>query len=132
MARRSKAILKEYFGAGAVPTSAHFEELIDSLEDALAPITLTIVSGTIDVVQKRHKLETEGQASSGTLSTINGGDDGDILFLRLLSSSRTVTVDTAGNIAMAAGSFSMTTATAILVLMRNGDTSKWDEISRAS
>ncbi len=132
MARRSKNILKQFFSSGTLPTGAHFADLIDSLDDALAPTTLTVVSGAITVTQKRHKLETEGQAASGTLSTINGGADGDILILRLLSSSRAVTVDTAGNIAMTSGSFSMATATATHALMYNGDTSKWNEISRSS
>lgn len=131
MAKRSKAILKEFFGAERFPSGAQFAELIDSLEDTLAPITLTIVSAAITVTQKRHKLDTEGQAASDTLSTINGGSDGEELILRLLTDAHTVTIDLAGNIDMTS-SFSMATDHAVLHLMYNGDTSKWNEVARSS
>lgn len=131
MAKRSKAILKEYFGAGALPSAAQFEDLIDSMDEALPPTTLTIVSAAISVTRKRHKIETEAQAASDTLSTINGGSDGEELILRLVDASRTVTVDSAGNIDIAS-SFSMATSRATLHLWYNGDASKWNEISRSS
>lgn len=133
MPKRSKAILKELFGAGAIPTGAQFIELIDSLEDALAPTTLTIVSATVTRYQKRHKIDTEGQAAADTLSTINGGADGEELILRAVDgSARAVTVDTAGNIAMDAGTHILDSVTAHLHLIYNDDTSKWNELSRSN
>ncbi len=129
MAKRSRTILKEYFAQQTTPSGAQFAELIDSMEDNLAPTTLTIVSGEITRTQRRHKIETELQAATDDLDTINGGADGDEIILRAVSDSRTVVVKNGtGNIAMS-GDFSLDDDTDALHLWYNGDTSKWNRIS---
>lgn len=128
MAKRSRTILKEYFAASATPSGAQFAELIDSMEDNLAPTTLTIVAGVITRTQRRHKIDTELQASTDDLDTIDGGADGDELILRAVHDGRTVVVKNGtGNIAMS-GDFSLDDDTDALHLWYNGDTSKWNRI----
>jgi len=53
---------------------------------------ITISNDTITVTQSFHLVDTEGQASSDDLATIQGGEEGDLLFLRCVSSSRKVVI----------------------------------------
>lgn len=132
MPKRAKTILKEYFGAGATPTGAAFTELIDSLEDNLAPTTLTIAGGVVTRTQRRHKVDTEGQASTDDLDTINGLADGEELILRIVAAGRTVVLkDGTGNIDIASD-FSMSTTRHVIHLWYNGDDAKLQEIARNS
>lgn len=60
---------------------------------------LTIASGAITVVQSNHLIDTESDAASDDLDTINGGSDGQLLFLQTADSGRDVTVkNLTGNI----------------------------------
>ncbi len=121
--------MKEYFAAGATPSSRQFSELIDSLEDNLAPTALSIVSGAITRTQRRHKVDTELQAATDDLDTINGMADGEEIILRAVSDSRTVVVKASGgNIAMSSD-FSLDGDTKALHLWYNGDTDKLNRIS---
>lgn len=132
MAKRAKSILKEYLASGAFPTGAQFSEMLDSLEDNLAPTTLSIVSGVITRTQRRHIVDTEAQASTDDLDTINGGADGEELILRIAAAGRTVVLkDGTGNIDMASD-FSMSTTRHVIHLWYNGDDGKWQEIARNS
>jgi len=54
--------------------------------------TVTISNDTITMTQSFHLVDTEGGASTDFLSTINGGSAGDLLFIRPVSSSRTVVI----------------------------------------
>lgn len=132
MPKRSKTILKEYLGAGTVPTGSQFAEMLDSLEDNLAPTTLIIVNGAITRTQKRHKVDTEDGASTDDLDTIGGGADGEELILRIAVSGRTVVLkEGTGDIDMASD-FSMSTTRHVMHLWYNGDDAKWQEIARNS
>lgn len=53
---------------------------------------LTISSGAITITQSYHTVDTESDASTDDLDTINGGTGGDVLFLRAANASRTVTL----------------------------------------
>lgn len=53
---------------------------------------LTIASGAITVTQPHHTVDTEGDASSDDLDTINGLTDGEIVFVRAQHTDRTVVV----------------------------------------
>lgn len=129
MAKRTKAILKEYTASGAVPTGDQFTELLDSLEDNLAPTTLNIAVGVVTRTQRRHKVDTEVQAATDDLDTINGGVDGEEIILRAVSGSRTVVVKNGtGNINMASD-FSLDDATKSIHLWYNGDTSEWNRVN---
>jgi hypothetical protein len=60
---------------------------------------LTIAAGVITVTGVYHTVDTEGDAPTDDLVTINGGSDGQILILRTENDSRDVVIKTTGNIA---------------------------------
>lgn len=92
---------------------------------------LTISSGEVTITQAFHKIDTESDASTDDLETINGGLDGSLLFLRSANSARTVVVkDMAGNINLAGGDFSLTATNDVLMLMYDGSISRWLEVGR--
>lgn len=53
---------------------------------------IEISNGAITVTSSYHVVDTEGQASSDELTTITGGQIGDILFLRQANSARDITI----------------------------------------
>ena len=53
---------------------------------------LTISSGAITVTQNFHKVDTEADASTDYLDTINGGTAGMFLLIRTVSDSRDITI----------------------------------------
>lgn len=64
-----------------------------------APIELTISGGVVTVTQGSHTLDTESDAGSDDLDTVNGLTEGDVIFLRAVSGSRTVVLkNSTGNI----------------------------------
>jgi hypothetical protein len=65
-----------------------------------APTELTISSGAVTATQGVHSIDTEGDASTGTLDTISGGGDGQVLLIRAENSARVVTLSTGGNISL--------------------------------
>jgi len=54
--------------------------------------TLTISNGAITVTQSNHTVDTEGGAALDELTTINGGNPGDILILRPANSNRDILI----------------------------------------
>lgn len=56
------------------------------------PTELTISSGAITVTGSLHYVDTQSDAATDDLDTINGGDDGDILILQSAASARDVVV----------------------------------------
>lgn len=132
MSKRTKVILKEYFAAGALPSADQFAELIDSLEDNNAPTTLTLAEGVITRTQRRHIVDTEGQAATDDLDTINGFADGEELILVIADALRSVVVKgSGGNIDMATD-FTMSTLRHVLYLRYNLNAAKWHQISRST
>jgi hypothetical protein len=57
-----------------------------------APTELTISSGAVTVTQNYHTIDTESDAASDNLSTINGGTDGMVLVFRAANDARTVVI----------------------------------------
>jgi len=55
-----------------------------------AAVTLTIASGSVTKTKAYHSLDTEGDAASDELDNIQGGSEGDVIFLRAESAARTV------------------------------------------
>jgi len=92
---------------------------------------LTIASGAITVTHSLHKIDTENDAGSDILETINGGNgDGQILIISTAASSRDVTAkDNDGNLVLN-GDFVMDNYWDTLTLMYNN--SKWMEIARSN
>jgi len=65
---------------------------------------LTIASGAITVTNDYHKVDTEGDASSDDLVTINGGSKGQLLTLCAQNNARTIKCKTSGNLRLQMGS----------------------------
>lgn len=112
------------------------EDLIRSLSDVLNGLLnlgsgseLTISSGAVTIVQSFHSVDTESDASTDDLDTINGGRDGDVLVLSAANSARTVVVkDGTGNLKLG-GDFSLDNAEDTISLIKSG--SNWLETSRS-
>jgi hypothetical protein len=99
---------------------------------------LTIASGAITVTGSKHRVDTEADAATDDLDTINGWKGtGHILYLTSAASTRDTTVRdqsvSGGNIELdGATSFTFTNARDILVLMYLNGPAKWCEISRSN
>jgi hypothetical protein len=85
----STELNKSYFKGRSIVYNTEFEEGPE----------LTISGGEITVTQSYHQVDTQGDAATDDLDTINGGTIGQILILRAQSDSRTVIVkDGTGNL----------------------------------
>ncbi len=97
------------------------------------PTELTIVEsnsiGAVTATRSFHDVDTEGDAATDDLDTINGGSAGDILTLKILTSTRNVTVkDATGNLRLA-GDFTLTSPNDIITLIKYSTV--WIETSRS-
>ena len=92
---------------------------------------LTIASGAITITQSYHKIDTEGDASSDDLATINGGGAvGTILVLSAANDARTVVVKNGtGNIVCGAD-FNLDNSSDTITLIWGG--SQWMQISSSN
>ena len=88
---------------------------------------LTIASGVITVWDDYHLVDTEGDASSDDLTTINGGQHGQVLILRAADSARTVNVAEGGNISLASSPRALDNTSDTIMLLYDG--SSWLELS---
>ena len=87
-----------------------------------APSVVEISSGAITITQSHHLIDTEGLVAADDLTTINGGQVGDLLVLRVVSTARKTTLkDNVGNI-RCGGDFQLanTSYIAVLLLEDNG------------
>jgi len=95
-----------------------------------APTELTIAAGVITVTHSYHTVDTQGDAGTDDLDTINGGVEGDILILRAENSARTVVIKNGtGNILMPAD-MSLDNVADIEMLIFDG--TNWLEITGSS
>ena len=93
------------------------------------PATLTIATGVVTATGSFHLVDTEASAATDDLDTINGGSDGDVLYLQAANIARTVVVkDGTGNLLLS-GDFSLDNTNDILTLIRIG--LNWKETSRS-
>ena len=92
---------------------------------------LTIASGVVTADQTFHSIDTESDAGTDDLDTINGGGDGDIIIIKAENAARTIVVkDGTGNL-RTAGDFSMDNSTDTMMLINSGG-STWLELSRSN
>jgi len=115
-----------YDGTNVFLEADHFER------SEASPLynTLTIASGEITVLGKKHRVDTEASASTDDLDTINGGIDGMELMLRTTSSARDVVVkDGTGNISLgnSGGDVTLSTDRHTITLVYDGLLSVWLE-----
>lgn len=93
------------------------------------PTELTIASGAITRILPYHTVDTEGDAGSDDLATVNGGITGAILVLQSVNNGRVVTCkDGTGNLQLSADMVLNNTQDT-LTLIYNG--SNWCELSRS-
>ncbi len=88
---------------------------------------VTIASGVITVTDSYHKVDTEGDASSDNLDTINGGQIGQMLFLRQVDSGRDVVLTESGNIILPGSTFTLSNAADLCLLLYTG--ANWQMVS---
>lgn len=92
---------------------------------------LTIASGVITVTSSVHTVDTESDAASDTLSTISGGSDGMDLYLSSANGTRTVILDTTGNISIdGASTISLSNTSMTIHLKYRASIAKWVVINR--
>ena len=90
---------------------------------------LTIATGAITVTQTFHRIDTEADAASDNLDTINGGADGQFLVMRAENGGREVVVTTAGNITTSDGNnVALDELYKFLLLVYDGNRSKWNVV----
>ena len=91
------------------------------------PIEVTIASGVLSIFDLAHAVNTEGNASTDDLDTINGGNLGDRLTLVASNSNRTVVAkDGTGNLVLG-GDRTLDNTSDVLVLEKRG--SSWHQVS---
>lgn len=91
-----------------------------------APVELTLDgAGAVTKTKSYHTIDTFGDAASGDLVTINGGSDGDVIFLKAEHTNRTVILkDGTGNLAMG-GDVYLDQTGLIIPLLYCSATSQW-------
>ena len=81
---------------------------------------LTIATGEITVTQSYHMIDTEADASSDDLDTINGGTTGDIIILRTVDAARDVDITENGNIIIVGNTLQLTNPDDLATLLYDG------------
>ena len=116
----SESFNRSYFKGRTIVYGSEFEEGPE----------LTISGGAITVTQNYHQVDTQGDASTDDLDTINGGTVGQILILRAQNDSRTVVLkDGTGNLKLS-GDFSLDDLDDTITLIYTG--SNWLEVATAN
>ena len=123
-------------GAGIIEvnngTAGTFRDL--KSRSLITPMTseLTIATGVITVTGSYHNVDTEADAASDDLDTINGGVDGMEVVLRANNDGRTVVVkDATGNLQIA-GDMTLDNTQDTITLIYDGTLTAWLEKGRAA
>jgi hypothetical protein len=93
--------------------------------DLVAATELTIATGIITVTQSVHKIDTEADAASDDLVTINGGSNEQLLLIRAEHADRTVVVKETGNILLGGADVTLDNTNKYLLLIYDSGLSKW-------
>lgn len=113
------------------PNFCKFYRLTATPHVATPQSELTIASGAITVYSGYHNVDTEANAASDDLDTINGGADGMRLVLQANNAARTVVCkDGTGNLKLA-GDFSLDNTEDTIDLIFNAVLNAWCEIGRS-
>lgn len=117
---------KVFADAVSLPASDLNTYVSDNLSFLKANIALgaaverTIAGGIITKTQSHHDIDTEGDAATDDLDTINGGSEGDVLIIRPEHTDRTIVVKNGtGNIVCDAD-ITLDTITEYVVLIYDG------------
>jgi prolyl-tRNA editing enzyme YbaK/EbsC (Cys-tRNA(Pro) deacylase) len=98
-------------------------DIINSVYNASTE--LTIASGIITRTQAVHRVDTEADAASDDLVTINGGADGLVVRLRAENAARTVVIKETGNIELGGQDIALDDTDQYIALQYDGTLSKW-------
>jgi len=103
----------------------------DGMLEFDAPTELTIASGVITATQNFHTVDTQSDAATDDLDTINGGTDGFVLVLVPINDARTIVVKhNTGNIKVFGDAdITLDDAHDCAILIYNSTTSKWMAIA---
>ena len=111
-----------FVGAVSFPGSAAFSGKMSAPDAG----ELTIASGAITITGANHTVDTESDAASDDLATINGGADGVIVTIRPAHTDRTVVLVNSGNIVTPDGaSIALTSTSMAVVLQYDLELTKW-------
>ena len=132
-------IIAEFYGVSYDPTKVRFPGNITIFGDpVLVPTTYTIASDAIDVILpdklNYERVDTQSDAPSDDLKTIDGGKHGQMLVLRQATTSHKVTLrDDMGNLQLA-GDYKLGSSENAISLMSAFDAenvSTWYELFRS-
>ena len=91
-----------------------------------AATELTISTGAVTATQSTHRIDTEGDAGSDDLDTINGGSAGMVLLIRAENAARTVVVKHGtGNLELGSNDITLDDTDQYVLLYYDGTLSKW-------
>lgn len=94
-----------------------------------AAAELTIASGIVTFTKSYHRIDTESDAATDDLDTINVGADGRILFLRAENAARTVVLkDGTGNLDLGGKDISLIDTEQVVALIYDETLVKWNII----
>jgi len=89
------------------------------------PTELTISSGAVTATQTIHFIDTESDAASDDLVTINGGADGKLLIFRPIHTDRTVVVKETGNICTGGSDITLNDTSKYILFVYDAALTKW-------
>lgn len=113
--------------------NTEFRDNLNFLKSNVAlgnPSELTIDTGAVVKTQSYHTIDTESDASSDELDTINGGTEGELIAIRAVHTDRTVVLTEAGNMILGGSSVTMDNTEVVAILFRTA--TKWILIGVAS
>jgi len=94
-----------------------------------APVELTIAAGVVTKTKSYHTIDTQGDDPSDDLDTINGGSDGDVIYIQAADAARTVVVKhNTGNIYCGVD-ITLDDIYKIVILIYDDTASKWYPIN---
>lgn len=100
------------------------------VSDSAEPTELTIATDAVTCTDRFHRIDTEADAATDDLATINGGASGETLTLKAENDARTVVVkDGTGNLQLE-GDCTLDNAQDTITLIYDG--SNWLELSRSN
>ena len=87
---------------------------------------LTVATGAVTKTQSIHRIDTEADAATDDLATINGGADGNLLMIRAENTARTVVLKNGtGNLELNGADILLTDTDPYVILLYDGALAKW-------
>jgi hypothetical protein len=111
---------------GTTPAAGTFSTLTGTTEVWATATELTLASDAITVTQTPHLVDTQADAASDDLVTINGGSAGQLLAIRAAHADRTVVIKNGtGNILTGGADITLDDTNKYVLFIYDGLLSKW-------